>query len=108
MRAFTLALLGATTLLAITSPSSGKELKAGPLFVLCSSENNPKFVFGCKAFTEGFVEGLAGSGAICPPPDAYKEVIADLVSIPRQDIGDKRVSEVLVPRLKAKYPCTGR
>ncbi|MGK9170441.1 hypothetical protein KXR53_29350 [Inquilinus limosus] len=93
-------------LLALTPSSGAEELKAGPLFAMCSTRNDANSSLGCAAFTEGFVQGLAGSGAICPPPYAYKEVIADLLKMPRREIGDRSVAQVLVPRLKAKYPCS--
>ncbi|AOO83107.1 hypothetical protein BHK69_24075 [Bosea vaviloviae] len=97
--------IGAALLLA--SPTvKAAELKAGPLFVICSATNE-RVVSNCQAFTEGFVLGLAGAGAICPPPDAYKDVIKDLIRLPRAEIGDKTVAELLVPRLRLRYPCSG-
>ena len=86
--------------------ATAAELKAGPLFVICSATNE-RIVSNCQAFTEGFVLGLAGAGAICPAPDAYKDVIKDLLRLPRAEIGDKTVAELLVPRLRARYPCSG-
>ncbi len=81
------------------------ELKAGPLFVICSDKKSDTMSVGCEAFTEGFVQGLTAAGMICPPPDAHKQVVRDLLALPRSEIGDGTVAAVLVPRLKVKYPC---
>ncbi|MDR6872796.1 hypothetical protein J2Y55_003815 [Bosea sp. BE125] len=89
-----------------SSAVEAAELKAGPLFVICSA-TNAQIVSGCHAFVEGFVLGIAGAGVICPPPDAYKDVIKDLLRLPRAEIGDKTVAELLVPRLRVRYPCFG-
>jgi hypothetical protein len=107
MRRYRLFPLAVAVVLAAASSAGAKELKLGPLFAMCGAKDNQKAVFGCAAFTEGFVLGLAGAGVICPPPDAYKEVIAGLLTLSRPEIGESRVAEVLLPRLKAKYPCSG-
>ncbi|MGK9234697.1 hypothetical protein KXS07_18070 [Inquilinus limosus] len=106
MKVRALVLPSIAALLVMPQSSGAEELKAGPLFAMCSIRNAANSSLGCAAFTEGFVQGLAGSGAICPPPEAYKDVIADLLTLPRREIGDKSVAQVLVPRLKAKYPCS--